>query len=158
MSERNTTAGAVTENTKTSTRYTYNYTYLPPLAMVDALAPAEVFSARPHWTFLVARSALKILINSIMIGVKNKGDNIEFVPQVLKALKAVAPMLKGDTGRDLSNAIAMELEKQGSPATLPQLKAFLEGVIDPFAKTLTIETLRGIGQSLGKFEIGRAHV
>jgi arachidonate 15-lipoxygenase len=146
-----TTRPAAIKDTNPSTGYTYNYTYLPPLAMVDALPPAEAFSARPDWIFLVARSALKILINSIMIGVKNKGDNIAFVPQVLKDLKAVAQQLKGDAGRDLSNAIAMELEKQGSPTTLPQLKAFLEGVIEPFAKTLTLETLRGIGQSLGQF-------
>src|SRR5262245_45164421 len=130
-----------TENTNPQTGYTYNYSYLPPLAMVNVVPPAEGFSARPDWIFEVARSALKILINSIMIGVKNKGDNIEFVPQVLKALKAVAQQLPGDVGRDLSNAIAMELEKQGSPTTLPQLKALLEGIIEPFAKTLTLKTL-----------------
>ena len=86
-----------------------------------------------------------------MIGVKNKGDNIEFVPEVLQALNAVAQLLGADTKRDLSNAIAMELEKQGSPTTLPELKVFLEGVIESFAKTLTLETLLDIGQSLGKF-------
>jgi arachidonate 15-lipoxygenase len=85
-----------------------------------------------------------------MIGVKNKGDNIEFVPGVLQALNAVAQLLGADTKRDLSNAIAMELEKQGSPTTRPELKVFLEGVIESFAKTLTLESLLGIAQSLGK--------
>ncbi len=56
-----------------TTKYTYDYDHLPPLAMVGAVTEAEAFSARPDWIHLVARSALKILINSIMIGVKNKG-------------------------------------------------------------------------------------
>ena len=125
MTERNTAARAVAENTKPSTKYTYDYNYLPPLAMVGALSPAEAPS--PDWTFLVSRSALEILVNSIMIGVKNKGDDIEFVPAVLQALNSVAQLLGADTKRDLSNAIDMELQKQGSPTMLPELKVFLEG-------------------------------
>src|SRR5262245_65222710 len=76
MLEKNivTTRPAATKDTNPSTGYAYNYSYLPPLAMVNVVPPAEGFSARPDWVFLVARSALKILINSIMIGVKNKGD------------------------------------------------------------------------------------
>jgi hypothetical protein len=72
MPERNAAARVVTENSKPSTKYTYNYTHLPPLAMVGAVTEAEAFSARPDWIHLVARSALKILINSIMIGVNNE--------------------------------------------------------------------------------------
>ena len=140
-----------TENTKPSTKYTYNYNYVPPLAMVDVVSPAEGFAARPEWIHLVSISALKILFNSIMIGVKNKGNSIEFVPGVLQALNAVAQLLGPDTKRDLSNAIARELGTQGSPTTEPELKVFLEGVIETFAKTLTLETLLGIAQSLGKF-------
>jgi arachidonate 15-lipoxygenase len=151
MPERNTAARAVTENTTPWTKYTYDYNNLPPLAMVGALSPEEGFAARPDWVFLVARSALTILINSIMIGVKNKSADIEFVPGVLQALNSVAQLLGADTKRDLSNAIAMELERQGSPTTLPELKVFLEGVIESFARTLTLETLLDIGRSLGKF-------
>ena len=84
---------AATTDTKASTKYTYDYNYLPPLAMVGALPPAEGFAARPDWVYLVSISALRILINSIMIGVKNKADNIEFVPEVLQALNAVAQLL-----------------------------------------------------------------
>lgn len=150
MPETNTAArAATTENTKPSTKYTYNYGHLPPLAMVGALTPAE--APRPEWVLVVARSALTILINSIMIGVKNKGDNIDFVPEVLKALNAIAQQLNPDAKRDLSSVIAMGLEKRGAPTTLPELKVFLEGLIEPFAKTLTLETLQGIGQTLGKF-------
>jgi len=58
--------------------------------MVEALPQGEAFSARPDWIFQVSISALKILINSVMIGVKNKGDNIEFMPQTLKELNAIA--------------------------------------------------------------------
>jgi len=146
MPERNTAARALTENSKPSTKYAYDYARLPPLAMAGALPDAEAFSARPDWIHLVARSALKILINTIMIGVRNKGDNIEFVQQVLKNIQAVAQQLNGDAGRDLNNAIAMELEKQGSPTTLPQLKALLEVVIEPLAQTLNLNTLYHVAQ------------
>ncbi|MDC4205980.1 MAG: lipoxygenase family protein [Candidatus Manganitrophus sp.] len=143
---------ATTEKIKPTTQYTYDYARLPPLAMSGALPDIEAFSARPDWIHLVARSALKILINTIMIGIKNTGDNIEFVQQVLKNIQAVARQLEGEAGRDLNNAIAMELEKQGSPTTPAQLKALLEVVIEPIAPTLNLKTLYEIGgivQQLG---------
>ena len=140
------TVAATTEEIKTSTKYTYDYTRLPPLAMAGALPDVEAFSARPDWIHMVARAALKILINTIMIGVRNTGDDIEFVQQVLKNIQAVAKQLSGDAGRDLNNAIAMELEKQGSPTTLPQLNALLEVVIEPLAQTLNLKTLYHIAQ------------
>ncbi len=140
------TTAATTDEIKTSPKYTYNYTNLPPLAMAGALPDAEAFSARPDWIHLVARSALKILINTIMIKVKNRGDDIEFVQQVLKNIQAVAQQLDGEAGRDLNNAIAMELEKQGRPTTLPQLKALLEVVIEPLAQTLNLKTLYDIAR------------
>ena len=160
MPERNTAARAAAENTTPSTKYTYDYTHLPPLAMVGAVTEAEAFSARPDWVHLVARSALKILINTIMIEVKSGGDNIEFAQQVLKRIQAVAQQLGGDAGRDLNNAIAMELEKQGSsPTTLPQLKALLEVATEPIAPTLNLKTLfdiAGIVQQLGSVVSGSA--
>jgi len=83
------TVAATTKEIKTSTKYTYDHTRLAPLAMAGAVLPdAENFAARPDWINLVARSALKILINTIMIGVKNRGDNLEFVRQVLKNIQA----------------------------------------------------------------------
>ena len=135
------TAAATTEEIKTSTKYTYDYTHLPPLAMVGSITEAEAFSARPDFIHVAARPVLEILINSIMIGVKNKSDNVEFVQQVLKDTQTVAQQLSSDAGRDLNDAIARELDKQGSPTTLPQLKALMEGVIEPLAKTLTLKTL-----------------
>ncbi|HSF14570.1 MAG TPA: hypothetical protein VLK65_03365 [Vicinamibacteria bacterium] len=151
MPETTTAArAAATENTKPSTKYTYNYYHIPPLAMVGALTPAE--APRPEWALVVARSALTILINSIMVAVKNKGDSSEFVPEVLKALDAIAQQLDPDAKRDLSRVIAMGLEKRGAPTTQPELKVFLEGLIEPFAKTLTLETLQGIGQSILKIK------
>jgi arachidonate 15-lipoxygenase len=140
------TVAATTEEVKTLTKYTYDYTRLPPLAMAGALPAVEAFSARPDWVHLVARAALKILINTIMIGVKNRGDNIEFVQQVLKNIHVVAQQLDSDAGRDLNNAIAMELEKQGSPTSLPQLNALLEVVIEALAPTLNLKTLYDIAR------------
>src|SRR5436309_13171686 len=146
MPERNTAARAVTENSKPTTKYTYDYARLAPLAMAGALPDVEAFSARPDWIHLVAHSALKILINTIMIKVQNRDDNVEFVQQVLKNIRGVAQQLDGQAGRDLNNAIAMELEKQGSPTTLPQLKALLEVVIEPLAQTLNLKTLFDIAR------------
>src|SRR5262245_26708298 len=94
-----TTRSADMTDTNPPGSYTYNYNYLPPLAMVDRIPPAEAFSARPDWIVQVARSALKILINSIMIGAKQKGENIDFVQQVLKDLKSAAQLI-GDDGHD----------------------------------------------------------
>ncbi len=65
---------------------------------------------------------------------------------MLKNIQAVAQQLNGEAGRDLNNAIAMELEKQGSPTTLPQLKALLEVVIEPLAQTLNLKTLLDIAR------------
>jgi hypothetical protein len=73
------TVAVTTEEIKTSPKYTYDHTRLAPLAMAGTLPDVEAFSARPDWIHLVARAALKILINTIMIGVRDTGDNIEFV-------------------------------------------------------------------------------
>lgn len=146
MPERNTAARAGIENSKRTTKYTYDYARLSPLAMAGALPDEEAFSARPDWIHLAARSALKILINTIMIKVRNRKDNVEFVQQVLKNIQTVAQQLDGEAGRDLNNAIAMELERQGRPTTLPQLKALLEVVIEPLAQTLNLKTLYDIAR------------
>src|SRR5262249_31417798 len=126
--------------------------YLPPLAMVNTIPPAEAFAARPDWILQVARSALRILFNSIMIGVKKKVENVDFVQQVLQDVKAAVAKLSGDDGRDLSHALALELEKQGSPTTLPQLKAFLEAAIGLLARKCTLVTLLGIEEQVGQIE------
>ena len=140
------TAAATPEEIKISTKYTYDYTHLPPLAMVGAVIGEEAFSARPDFIELAARPTLEILINSIMIGIKNKGENADFVQQVLKSIQAVAQQLNSDGGRALSNAIARESD----PTTVPQLKALLESVIEPLTKTLTLKDLFGIAQINGR--------
>ncbi len=136
----------ITENDNPPTKYTYNYTYLPPLAMVDTVPPAEAFSARPDWIFLVSVSALKILVNTIMIGVKSDGGIIQYVENLRAKLKEVAAQLEADAERDLLRAIESEVEKVGFPTTLPKLIAFLEGVVENFARTVTEETLGDIVQ------------
>src|ERR1041385_1699665 len=95
------TVAATTEKIRTSTEYTYDYTRLAPLAMAGALPDVEAFSARPDWIHLVARAALKILINTIMIGVKNEGDNTESVQQVLKNIQAIAQQVDGEAWHEL---------------------------------------------------------
>jgi arachidonate 15-lipoxygenase len=140
------TVAATTEKIKTSAKYTYDHTRLAPLAMSGTLPDVEAFTARPDWIHLVARAALKILINTIMIGVKNEGDSVEFVQQVLKHIEAVAQQMDGEAGHDLKKGIAEELDRQGSPRTLPQLKALLEVVIEPLAPTLDLKTLYDIAR------------
>ena len=138
-------AAATTDKTA-STKYTYNYTYLPPLAMVGAVSEAEAFSARPEWVSLVAVPALKILVNNIMIAVKHRPGNTEFVSQVLKDLDAVARRLPAGATRGLTDAIDSALARHGTPSTLPELKALLEGVIQTAAPSVTLELLLAIGR------------
>ena len=49
--------------------YQYNYTYIPPVAMVDKLPPNEEFSR--DWLLMVAKQAFKLLENTLMV---NRGD------------------------------------------------------------------------------------
>src|SRR5262245_34352926 len=136
--EANTAAHAAAGSTRSSTKYTYDYDKLPPLAMAGALPDEEAFSARPDWLHLVARSALKLLINTIMIKVRKSGDKIEFVQQVLKKIQDVAQQLGGEAGSGLIDAIAKGLEKEGSRTTLPRLKAGLEVALNHLEETLGI--------------------
>ena len=145
-SERNAAPRADAEMSGQLVKYSYNYDYLPPLAMAGPLPDSEAFSSRPDWIHLVARSGLEILINTIMIKVKSRGNEKEFVQQVLKDIEAVAQQLGGEAGRNLTNAIAVELEKQGTPVTSDQLKALLEAAIEPLAKTLDLKALLGIAK------------
>ena len=140
------TTSPTTENTNPPTNYTYNYTYLPPLAMVNTVPPAEGFSANREWIKLVAASALRILINTIMIGIKNAGGILAFITLFFKDLHAIAKQLEDDAERDLVNAIAEEIKKQGFPTSLPKLITLLEGVVKTFAETITAETLTDIVQ------------
>src|SRR5262245_53736782 len=91
-----TTPSVTTNDSNPSTKYTYNYTYLPPLAMVDVVPPAEAFSARPDWIFLVAVSALKILVNTIMIGIKSEGGIGPFAEKLFTEFIKVARQLNID--------------------------------------------------------------
>jgi arachidonate 15-lipoxygenase len=136
-----TVTGTVTESTY---NYAYNYTYMPPLAMVDVVPVPEAFSARPAWIFEVARSALKLLINAVMIGIHKDSGFGQYVQSLLAALHSIAGQLKVDAEADLLKAFEQELEKVGVPTTEPELKAFLEGVAENFAKTIGVETLGDI--------------
>ena len=134
-----TTSSITAQNTNPSTAYTYNYTYLPPLAMVDVVPPAEGFSARPDWIAMVAESALKILVNTIMIGIKSNDGVIQFAEKVFEELKKAAKQINAEAV--LVHAIEQEVLKHGVPTTLPKLKVFMEDVIESFAKTITEEAL-----------------
>src|SRR5215510_5192595 len=147
------TPSATTKNANPQTEYTYNYTYLPPLAMVDVVPPAEGFSARRGWILLVARSGLRLLINAIMIGIDKDGGFFQFVAKLVEALKRVAGQLKAGAEQELLSAIDSELEKVGFPTTLPKLEAFMEGVVEKFAVTVSEETLGDLLQIILKLGI-----
>ncbi|ESA37397.1 lipoxygenase [Leptolyngbya sp. Heron Island J] len=49
--------------------YQYNYTHIPPIAMVDKLSEEEQFSSR--WRLMVAKVGFEILVNTIIV---NRGD------------------------------------------------------------------------------------
>jgi arachidonate 15-lipoxygenase len=129
-----------------SVRYSYNYDALPPLAMSGPLPDVEAFSSRPDWVHLVARSAMKILINTIMIKVKSSGDGTEFVQRVLSEIRTVTQQVGGEAGRNLSSAISIELGKQEAPNTQADLGALLDAVIEPLSRNLDLQSLFVIGQ------------
>ena len=134
----------IAEDAVPSTEYTYNYNYLPPLAMVENVPSSESFSARPDWIFLVAMSALKVLLNAVMIGVKNEGGIIEYAEKLFAEIKTIAGNLKTDAEKDLMDAITDEIRDSGFPTSIEKLQAFLEGVVKKFALTVTEETLGDI--------------
>lgn len=132
------------EHANPSNEYTYNYNYLPPLAMVETVPPSEAFTARPDWIFLVAMSALKVLLNAVMIGVKNEGGIIDYVEKLVADIKTIAGQLKPDAEAAFAAAIAGELSDSGFPTSIEKLQAFLEGVVKKFALTVTEDTLGDI--------------
>lgn len=139
-------------NPVTNAKYEYNYSYLPPLAYAQTVPPAESFTARPDWLFKVAVAALKLVINTIMVGIDNNQGLGVYIFKLLNALKALTPQLGLEAGRNLADAIEQEHDKMGLPLNLNQLHAFLEGVIENFAKDVgeeTLKTLINLLQTLG---------
>ncbi|MEM6251539.1 MAG: lipoxygenase family protein [Cyanobacteria bacterium P01_D01_bin.156] len=51
-------------------KYQYNYTHIPPIAMVDTLAEEEEFSS--SWRLMVAKVGFELLVNTIIV---NRGDH-----------------------------------------------------------------------------------
>jgi len=125
-------------------KYQYNYTYLPPLAMLDSLPKSEDFSARPGWILKVAKSVLNILINSIMIGIEEEKGVPRYVEKLLAILKETSQELNKDAKEALLKAIEQELKKQGFPISPTKLESFLKGVIASFATSITKETLNDL--------------
>ncbi|MBK7993585.1 MAG: hypothetical protein IPK14_09195 [Blastocatellia bacterium] len=125
-------------------KYQYNYTYLPPLAMLDSLPKTEDFSARPGWILKVAKSVLNILINSIMIGIEEEKGVPRYVEKLLATLKETSQELNKDAKEALLKAIEQELKKQGFPISPTKLESFLKGVIASFATSITKETLNDL--------------
>ncbi|MEM7066712.1 MAG: lipoxygenase family protein [Cyanobacteria bacterium P01_B01_bin.77] len=50
-------------------KYQYNYTHIPPVAMVDTLSEEEIFSS--PWQLMVAKVGFELLVNTIIV---NRGD------------------------------------------------------------------------------------
>lgn len=142
----------ITENKNSSTKYKYNYTYLPPLAMLDTLPASEDFSARPGWIVLVARSVLNILINAVMVGINREQGITQYMEKLLAALKEASSGLKAEAKVALLTSIESQLKKQGFPTSPAKIEAFFKGFVESFAQTVTKETLNdliGIVMKLG---------
>lgn len=142
----------ITENNYAPTKYKYNYAYLPPLAMLDTVPTSEDFSARPGWLVLVAHSVVNILVNAVMVGIDREQGVEPYMAKLLKALKELSSELKTDAKAALLNSIESQLKEQGIPNKPAKVEAFLKGVVDSFAKTVTKETLNdlvGIIMKLG---------
>jgi arachidonate 15-lipoxygenase len=153
--ERNnmSTLNNVTENSNSLGKYSYNYTYLPPLAMLDTLPTSEDFSARPGWILLIARSVLEILINAIMIGINREQGIPQYMEKLLVSLKESTGELKADAKAALLKSIEGELKEQGFPTSPAKVEAFLKGVIETFAMSITKETLNDLIQIIMKLGV-----
>src|SRR5262245_28523491 len=129
------------ENATPQTTYTYNYTYLPPLAMVQTVPPGEGFSARPDWIFLVALSALKLLINAIMIDIRGDRGTLRYLEELVQKLTSLAGQLGANAETDLLKAFDMLRGAHAAPETLPEFKILLEAIVTTFAAAITEQKL-----------------
>ena len=139
-----TRAYPVSQTPAPETAYKYNYTYVPPLAMVQTVPASEGFSARPQWICLVALSALKVLINSLMIEIRQYQGSPEYFEKLFESLKGVATQLGGRVEEDFLKAIESAIEAHGIPKDLSELETCLKDVVERFANTVTEQTLGGI--------------
>ncbi|HEX7998789.1 MAG TPA: lipoxygenase family protein [Pyrinomonadaceae bacterium] len=131
-------------------KYKYNYTYLPPLAMVDSVAPEEDFSARPQWVEMVGFRVVTVLLNTIMVGIEKEQGIENYLKELMKDLKALSGLLEVQVTDALLGAIVKEFEQKGFPRNFSQLEEFMKGAAKLFASTLTADALGELAQVLLK--------
>src|SRR5262245_20659245 len=136
------------DNTIPQTTYTYNYTYLPPLAMIETVPAGEGFSSRPDWIFLVALSALKVLINAIMIDIRGKQGTLQYIEELVKKLKSLAGQLGATAESNILEAFDGLRSAHAAPETLPEFKILLEAIATIFAAALTEQTVDDVFHSI----------
>ena len=85
--------------TEAREQYKYNYTYIPPLAMVDKLPPGEGFSFR--WLLMVGKQAFLLLKNTLI------ANRIDHNQQLIED-DVVKPFLR----QTLKKTLAAESRKQ----------------------------------------------
>src|SRR5262249_13770498 len=134
------------ENATPETNYAYNYTYLPPLAMVQTVPPGEGFSSRPDWILQVALSALEVLINAILIDIRQEQGSLQYFEKLVKNLNVVAGQLEADAETVFLKAVDEERRVHGIPTTRTEFKTLLEAIVKTFAATVTEETLYDVIQ------------
>lgn len=71
-SQNSSTSLPIPENLEVARQvYKYNYTHIPPVAMVDELPPGEKFST--EWYFLLAEQLRSIFVNTLITNRGNRG-------------------------------------------------------------------------------------
>jgi arachidonate 15-lipoxygenase len=136
------------DNALPHTAYIYNYTYVPPLAMIETVPAGEGFSSRPNWIFLVALSALKLLINAIMIDIRGKQGTLQYIEELVIKLRSLAAQLGVVAEPNLLKAFDGLRGAHAAPETLPEFKMLLEALATILAVAFTEQTLDGVFQRI----------
>ncbi|WP_017325140.1 lipoxygenase family protein [Synechococcus sp. PCC 7336] len=148
--------------------YTYNYTYIEPIAMADTLPDGEGFAS--DWVVLTARNALRLVINTLIANYGDRGKP-GVKDDVKRVLRTAFRKTLADLGRrgrlKLYGAvltIVPQLLFRGFPTSEEEVESFInspaiqalgDDFLSPFAdnvlKTVDLQTDAGHASSLEQF-------
>lgn len=114
--------------------YTYNYTYVPPLAYANGIHPEDLPSL--DWVIMVGKQALKIFLNGLIVDAEEAEKTIAF--DLKELLDALVKGTEHEFIKHLDNEAAELLGFLGDRNTLEKDNRFqsAEGIVDWFEKLI----------------------